>query len=268
MVVSVLPSWQDIYCRYLTFVFLLFDISFHTATFLWSQKPSQLPPAAAGTRTGTPGCDNPAHEAEVTSGCCIQRHRERLHNSCNSNRITYSRINSPRNSPRQRASNSIHTKSSRKYVRVKSDVKGPWSYLISWPSWHCQEETWVLVQCSCSDYVPPSMLPSSLKVNIEPLKASCIGYERKTSLVCPGVCLAALLSLLFCFVWVLFVCLFVCTTLFPHPFWLKTQLLTFGSHLTPEHFSASWMVFLKGIPTPSPWWERVQDRARRPCERE
>lgn len=33
IVVSVLPSWQHIYCRYLTFVFFLFSISFHSTAF-------------------------------------------------------------------------------------------------------------------------------------------------------------------------------------------------------------------------------------------
>lgn len=113
----------------LPFVFFLFNISFHTTAFLWSHSPSQQPPAehaAAGTCAGRQECDNRAHEAKVSSGCCIQRDTP--------NGIAYSWKTSPLESPRQRASNSTHTETSRKCIRVKSGIKGPWSYHISWLS--------------------------------------------------------------------------------------------------------------------------------------
>lgn len=70
----------------------------------------------------------------------------------------------------------------------------------------------MLIQQSCSGYVPPFIFPPSPNVNVGPLQADFTGFERKTR----QVWCAQLWGF------------FARTTLVSHPFWLKPQLLSFG----------------------------------------
>lgn len=92
---------------------------------------------------------------------------------------------------------------------------------------------------------------------------------KKTSLVCFGlfVCFFCFVLLGFLLVWGWFF-LFVCTTLVPHPFWLKTKLLTFGYTSDPWAFYCLLNGFSERHSNTKTLVGRVQDGVRRPCERE
>lgn len=101
------------------------------------------------------------------------------------------------------------------------------------------------------------MLPSSLKVIISFWRQLLWVWKKgKKSLVCSGfVWLPFLLSFFLC-LGVFSICLDnTCYTFIL----AKDSAFNFWLHIwPPQHFSSSWMVFLKGIPTPSPWQEECR----------